>query len=116
MIKQTIAEELRAKQSRDNRELLDRAADYIETLEREYESLTEKFNCQQTVYADLSKIIKDQAEELKTAKAEAYKEVFERLGEKLVYFYIQNVYQISAEDYNTLVKEKTEGPDNAVQT
>lgn len=39
MIKQTIAEELRAKQSRDNRELLDRAADYIESLERESERL-----------------------------------------------------------------------------
>lgn len=39
MIKQTIAEELRAKQSRDNRELLDRAADYIEFLEREGERL-----------------------------------------------------------------------------
>lgn len=39
MIKQTIAEELRAKKSRDNRELLDRAADYIEALERERDAL-----------------------------------------------------------------------------
>lgn len=39
MIKQTIAEELRAKKSRDNRELLDRAADYIESLERERNAL-----------------------------------------------------------------------------
>ena len=39
MIKQTIAEELRAKQSRDNRELLDHAAAYIENLERERDAL-----------------------------------------------------------------------------
>lgn len=36
----TLVEELRSKKSRDNRELLDRAADRIEELERELSRLT----------------------------------------------------------------------------
>jgi hypothetical protein len=51
MIKQTIAEELRAKKSRDNRELLDRAADYIETLERE------KAEVAREIFEEIEKII-----------------------------------------------------------
>ena len=38
----TLSEELRTKKSRDNRELLDRAADRIEELERENEKTVKK--------------------------------------------------------------------------
>lgn len=40
------------------------ALNYINKLESEVESITEKFNCQQQVYADLSKIIKNQKTEI----------------------------------------------------
>ena len=55
--------------------------DLINRQQAEIEQITEKFNCQQTVYADLSKIIKEQAKEIKTAKAEAVKEVIARAKE-----------------------------------
>lgn len=53
--------------------------DLINRQQAENEQLTEKFNCQQTVYGDLSEIIKKQSEELKKAKSEAIKEFAERL-------------------------------------
>ena len=40
------------------------ALNYINQLESEVESITEKFECQQQVYADLSKIIKNQRTEI----------------------------------------------------
>lgn len=55
------------------------ALDLINRYKLELEQLTEKFNCQQTVYVDLSEIIKKQSEELKKAKAEATKEVTKKL-------------------------------------
>lgn len=41
----TLSEELRTKKSRDNRELLDRAADRIEELEKENSKAVEKVLC-----------------------------------------------------------------------
>ena len=72
----------------------------------ENEKITEKYNCQQTVYVDLSKIIKEQAEELKQAKSEAIKEFAERLIKTAEYddeystVFVYNIKQ--------LVKEMTE--------
>ena len=40
------------------------ALDLINRQQAEIQRITEKFNCQQTVYADLSKIIKNQKEEI----------------------------------------------------
>ncbi len=45
------------------------ALNYINKLESEVESITEKFNCQQQVYADLSKIIKNQKTEIDGLKS-----------------------------------------------
>ena len=45
------------------------ALDYINKLEAEVESITEKFDCQQQVYADLSKIIKTQKTEIDGLKS-----------------------------------------------
>lgn len=53
--------------------------DFINRQKAEIGRVTEKYNCQQTVYADLSKIINEQAKELKQAKSEAIKEFAERL-------------------------------------
>lgn len=55
------------------------ALNLINRQKAEIERITEKYNCQQTVYADLSKIIKEQAEQLKKAKSEAIKEFSEKL-------------------------------------
>ena len=44
--------------------------DLINRQQEEIQQITEKFNCQQTVYADLSKIIKDQKAEIERLKAE----------------------------------------------
>lgn len=46
------------------------ALDLINRQQAEIESITEKFNCQQTVYADLSKIIKDKNAEIERLKQE----------------------------------------------
>ena len=45
------------------------ALEYINKLEAEVESITEKFDCQQQVYADLSKIIKTQKTEIDGLKS-----------------------------------------------
>ena len=45
------------------------ALNYINKLESEVESITEKFECQQQVYADLSKIIKNQKTEIDGLKS-----------------------------------------------
>lgn len=39
-------------------------------LKKQLQDITEKFNCQQTVYTDLSKIIKDQKKEIAKVKCE----------------------------------------------
>lgn len=93
MSKQTIAEELRAKQSRDNRELLDRAADYIETLEREKAEVVKIFD-------EIFNIIR------------AYE--FDALIAKENY----GVFQVRnfGTDILKLRQKYTEGTDNAVQT
>lgn len=44
--------------------LYDDIENLIDRQQAEIQRITEKFNCQQTVYADLSKIIKDQKEEI----------------------------------------------------
>lgn len=54
----------------------------INLLKEENREITRKFNSQQKVYSDLHHIIQSHAEELKTVKAEAYKEFAERLKEK----------------------------------
>lgn len=46
------------------------ALEYINKLEAEVESITEKFDCQQQVYADLSKIIKTQKTEIEALTME----------------------------------------------
>lgn len=38
-------------------------------LKKQLQDITEKFNCQQTVYTDLSKIIKDQKKEIERLKS-----------------------------------------------
>lgn len=107
MIKQTIVEELRAKESRDNRELLDRAADYIETLEAEIERLR--------------RLGASAMRRMVNARAEAYKE-FAREHRKIMMAFCDDDDQISLKvreydaNTNNLVREKTEGPDNAIQT
>ena len=55
----------------------------IERLREEKQEIKDNFDCQQTVYLDLSKIIKEQADELKTAKSEAIKEFAERLKDEM---------------------------------
>ena len=45
------------------------ALEYINELETEIESITGKFDCQQQVYADLSKIIKNQKTEIDGLKS-----------------------------------------------
>lgn len=94
MIKQTIAEELRAKKSRDNRELLDRAADYIETLERE------KAEVAGEIFSEILNIIRGYSHSACIAKNN---------------YGITQVEYIGT-DILKLKKKYTEGPDNAVQT
>lgn len=50
---------------------------YKEIVNALEKQITEKFNCQQTVYADLSKIIKEQAVEIK--RLTAFKSYFDEL-------------------------------------
>lgn len=64
---------------KDARELFVDCTRQLKEAKAEIEKITEKYNCQQTVYVDLSKIIKEQAEELKQAKSEAIKEFVARL-------------------------------------
>lgn len=65
-------------------DLINRQQTEIERLREEKQAITDNFNCQQTVYLDLSEIIKKQANELKTAKSEAIKEFAERLKSKMI--------------------------------
>ena len=55
------------------------ALNYINKLEAEKKEITEKFNCQQKVYSDLHYIIQSHAEEIKTVKSEAFKELAEAI-------------------------------------
>ena len=50
--------------------LLKSTLDLINRLQAEKQEITEKFDCQQTVYADLSKIIKDKCKEIESLQAE----------------------------------------------
>lgn len=100
------------------------ALDLINRQQAEIESITEKFNCQQTVYADLSKIIKDKNAEierlknecfcianerdaiadcLNTAAAEAIKEFAERLKKQS--FTALYHKMVLSNDIDNLVKE-----------
>jgi hypothetical protein len=70
------------------RSLLRYALDYINRLEKENEELKykvkkwkENYECSQVIVGDFREIINKQAKELKTAKAEAYKEFAEELIE-----------------------------------
>ena len=91
---------------KDARELFVDCTRQLKEAKAEIEKITEKYNCQQTVYVDLSKIIKEQAEELKQAKSEAIKEFAERLIKTAEYddeystVFVYNIKQ--------LVKEMTE--------
>lgn len=95
--------------------LFESTLDLINRQKAENEKITEKYNCQQTVYADLSKIIKEQAEELKQAKSEAIKEFAEQLkgyaigengSKEKAYFFVE------VQDIDNLVKEVTEVNEN----
>ena len=103
------------------------ALNYINQLESEVESITEKFECQQQVYADLSKIIKNQRTEidgLKTRninncrhwqkkysslRAEAIKEFAKKLvAEYKTTYYLPNdddLIMVAKSDMYNLVKE-----------
>lgn len=65
--------------------MFDCVLEYINQLEAEVESITEKFECQQQVYSDLHYIIQSHAEEIKIVKSEAIKEFAEKLKGKLFY-------------------------------
>lgn len=83
--------------------------DFINRQKAEIGRVTEKYNCQQTVYADLSKIINEQAKELKQAKSEAIKTFAERLKLKIWYSGWCNFERtITPEIITDLVKEMTE--------
>lgn len=75
-------------------EIMKETLDLINRLQTENDQLTEKFNCQQTVYADLSKIIKDQKAEI------------ERLGRGITLNYKFNEEQVNTiqEQCLTMVK------------
>lgn len=86
MRKQTIVEDLRAKQSRDNRELLDRAADDIEYLEaeavkwhHEYHKVKEDLRQAKMYENSANKLAEQYHEELQTAKAEIAREIFSEI-------------------------------------
>ena len=129
MRKQTIAEELRAKQSRDNRELLDRAADCIEYLEaeavkwhHEYHKVKEDLRQAKIYENSAHKLAEQYHEELQTAKAEAIKKFAERAKEKMqnlarMQYGSDEIYFLIGESFiDSIAKELTEGPNNAIQT
>lgn len=130
---------LKAKESwhMENSEYIDRLKEEIEKLRKrvnfveqanvqlreELKETTEKFNCQQYVYADLSDIIRDKNAEIERlnkevdrlsqivlyhdghiadARAEAIKEFAERL-KKIAYKYF--VYSVTVNEIDNLVKE-----------
>ena len=78
--------------------------DLISRQKAEIKRITEKYNCQQTVYVDLSKIINEQAEELKQAKSEAIKE----FARELKCGVPQETGVIRCKDIDDLVKQMTE--------
>lgn len=117
-------------------DLINRQAADIERLKKEKQDIKDKYDCQQTVYCDLSDIIKEKCKELelanadkviaethekaakemfvdvtqrlKTEKSEAIKEFAEQLKNKSVQgFWDENPY-VGIDDIDNLVKEMME--------
>lgn len=115
MSKQTIAEELRAKQSQDNRELLYRAADDIEYLEaeavkwhHEYHKVKEDLRQAKMYENSANKLAEQYHEELQTAKAEV---AWEIIGEILSSHTpdVDGFFMMHETDLAELKKKYTEG-------
>lgn len=75
------------------------ALDLINRQQAEIENITEKFNCQQTVYADLSKIIKDKNAEIERLNEEKAK------FDNTILYDLEQVNKIAEKSKSEAVKE-----------
>lgn len=99
-------------------DLINRFAKELQTAKAELKETTEKFNCQQYVYTDLSDIIKEKNAEIErlkkttfgcdmsiaSIKAEAIKELLDKI-EKQAIPNEDDVYWVELDDIYNLVKE-----------